>query len=70
MKVLVLVLSFHFYSSSPIFAHPSFQPSIPPFHRREEEEEEEKDEELQKTELSIQASERYFSGIGFQGVVS
>ncbi len=69
MKVLFLVLSFHFCSSSPIFAHPSFQPSIPPFRHREEEEEE-KDEELQKTELSRQASERYFSGIGFQGVVS
>lgn len=48
---------------------PPLQPSIPPFRHREEEEEE-KDEELQKAELSRQASERYFSRIGFQGVES
>lgn len=43
----------------------------PPFrHREEEEEEEEKDEELQKAELSRQASGRYFSRRGLQGVES
>jgi len=63
--------SSHFIFALPFLscAHPFLQPSIPPFRHREEEEEE-KDEELQKAELSRQASERYFSRIGFQGVES
>uniref|UniRef100_A0A8C1TXM0 Formin homology 2 domain containing 3b n=1 Tax=Cyprinus carpio TaxID=7962 RepID=A0A8C1TXM0_CYPCA len=57
--------------SSPCHSH---TPNILPLNGQRiddiKEEEEEKDEELQKTELSRQESERYFSGIVFQGVES